>query len=629
MSSATRSTFGRLGLTALAVIFVVTVSLTNVILRGARLDLTENNLYTLADGTTKVLGGIGEPINVYLFFSNRATTDIPYLRAYAQRVREMLQEFSARAGGKLKVTEVDPLPFSDEEDRASQFGLQGIKLETTPDPIYLGIAATNSVGDEEIIGFLDPSKEAFLEYDLAKLVYTLASPKRPVIGLLSGLPMSAGFDPQTQQVRQPWVITNQIRQLFELRQLEVAPAKIDDDISVLMVVHPKGLQEATLYAIDQFILRGGRALLFVDPYAEADPGGADPNDPAAAFTAVRSSSLNRLLEAWGVMVAEDKFVGDDRYALQVMGPNQRPVRAIGLLGVNKEGLDASDVITAGLNVVNLGFAGTITRKDDAAAKLTPLIQTSDLAGPVPATSLGFMMDPEMLRENFNPTGEHYTVAARLSGKVPSAFPDGPPGGAAPEGAKPHLAAAENPINVVLVADTDMLSDRLWVQQQNFFGQRVSTAFANNGDFVVNALDNLAGSGDLIGIRSRATFSRPFVKVQELRLDAEKKFRVTEERLKQELRDTEQKLGELQARREDRDASILTPEQEQELERFRDQRLEIRRELRQVQRNLDQSIEDLGTSLKVINIGLMPVLISLVSLALLTIRRRHRKGQAAA
>lgn len=621
MNSTTRSTFGRLGLVALAVLFVVAVSLSHRILKGARLDLTENNLYTLSDGTIKALGAISEPVNVYFFFSDKATADIPYIRAYAARAQEMLQEFAQRANGKLKVTVVDPLPFSEDEDRASQFGLQGIRLDTTPDPIYLGIAATNSVGDEETISFLDPSKEAFLEYDLAKLIYTLANPKKTVLGMLSSLPMNAGFDPMTQQMRQPWLIASQVSQLFEVRELQPSLTGIDEDIGVLMVVHPKDLSEQALYAIDQFVLRGGRAMFFVDPYAESDQGGVDPNDPASQFNARKSSSINRLLNAWGLSVAEDKFVGDDRYALQVMGPNQRPVRDIGLLGVDKDGLDPSDVVTASLNNVNFGFAGYITRKEDAAATLTPLVQTSDLAGPVSATGLGFITDPEMLRRDFTPTGERYTLAARVSGKVPSAFPNGAPGGVA-ESAKAHLAAAESPINVVVVADADLLTDRLWVQQQNFFGQRVSTAFANNGDFVVNTLDNLAGSSDLIAIRGRATFNRPFVRVQELRREAENRFRVNEERLKQELQDTEQKLTELQASRKDGDATILSPEQADEVQRFQDQRLAIRKELRQVQRNLDQDIESLGNWLKAINIGAMPLAISLISLAVLALRRRR-------
>ncbi len=624
MSSATRSVFGRLGLLALAVIFVVAVSLANVILRGARVDLTENSLYTLSPGTARALGSIPEPINLYFFFSDKATTEIPYLRAYAGRVRDMLREFAQHADGKLKVTEVDPVPFSDEEDRATQFGLQGIRIENTADPIFMGVAGANSVGDDEIIPFLDPSKESFLEYDLARLVYSLANPQRPVVGLLSSLPISAGFDPMTQQVRQPWAITAQLRQLFDLRQLDPGVTSIADDVKALMIVHPKEMSEQTLYAIDQFILRGGRAMIFVDPWSEVDARSPDPGDPTGGMGGNRSSNLDRLFAAWGINVTGDAFVGDDRYALQVMGPDQRPVRDIGLVGIDAEGLDQEDVVSAGLNLVNFGFAGAISAQDKAPATLTALVRSSELAAPVGTAILGFLSDPAQLRENFQPSGERYTLAARVSGKVPSAFPQGAPAGSA-AGTRPHLVESAEGINVVVVADTDVLSDRLWVQTQNFFGQRINNAFANNGDFVVNALDNLIGSSDLIGIRGRAAFSRPFTRVQDLRRVAEDKFRVTEERLKQELQVTEQKLGELQARREDRNAVILTPEQEQELERFRDQRVQIRKELRQVQRNLDQDIENLGNWLKAINIGLVPLVLSAASLGLLLIRRRRPTG----
>lgn len=626
MTSGTRTTFGRLGLLALAVIFVVAVSLANVILRGARLDLTQNRLYTLSPGTQKVLGNIKEPINLYFFFSEKATADVPYLRAYADRVRDMLRELAQDSNGKLRYTEIDPVPFSDDEDRATQFGLQAVRLDVTPDPIYFGIAGANSVGDDQIIPFLDPAKESFLEYDVAKLVYSLANPKRPVVGLLSDLPMNSGFDPMTQQVSQPWAITNQLRQLFDLRPLEPGVTKIDDDVQVLMVVHPKSLPDQALYAIDQFILRGGRAMLFVDPWSEIDTGG-NPNDPASMMAGGRSSSLDKLFAAWGVSVGTDKFIGDDRYALQVMGPDQRPVRDIGLIGIDAGGLDKEDVVTAGLTLLNFGFAGAITTAEKAPVTVTPLVQSSDQSGPVGTSALGFLSDPALLRENFKPTGQHYTLAARISGKVPSAFPAGPPAGA-PAPAHPHLAAAENPINVVVVADSDLLSDRLWVRTQNFFGQQVANAFANNGDFVVNALDNLLGSSDLIGIRGRAAFTRPFTRVEELRREAEDKFRFSEERLKRQLSETEQKLGELQARREDRNAVILSPEQEKEIENFRNQRVEIRKELRQVQRNLDQDIERLGNVLKAINIGAMPLLISLVSVIVLLVRRQRKGGNRA-
>lgn len=628
MSSASRSRFGQVGLVVVAAIFVIAVSLVNVIFRGIRLDLTESRLYTLSEGTENILAAIPEPINVYFFFSDRGTADIPYLRTYAGRVREMLEEFVQQADGNLNLSIIDPLPFSEEEDRAAEFGLQSIALGGGADPIYLGIAATNSIGDEETINFLDPGKETFLEYDLAKLIYTLANPERPVIGLISGLQLTAGFDPMTQQMREPWLITAQIQQLFELRTVPATTTTIDADIDVLMVVHPKDLTDDALYAIDQFVLGGGRALIFVDPYGEMDTSGVDPSNPAAAMMADRSSNLNRLLEPWGVSIDPEEVLGDDRFALTVTGFDSRPVRHIALFGVDTTGIDPDDVITSGLSLINLGFSGYITSEEDAAATVVPLVQSSDLAGIIPTANVGFMSDPNVMRQNFSPTGERYIIAARISGEVPSAFPDGPPPKPdAGEGVdnSDHLSAAPESINVVLVADTDLLTDRLWARVQDFFGQRLTTAFAGNSDFVVNALDNLTGSGDLIGIRGRATYTRPFTRVQDLRREAESRFRTTEQRLQEELRQTESKLSELQASREDTNALILTTEQQTELQRFQEERLRIRKELRQVQRELDESIENLGLWLKVLNIGFMPLVISVLSLTLLLLHRRRKTG----
>jgi len=628
-------TFGRFGLIALAVLFVVAVTLVNVGLRGMRLDLTENQLYTLSDGTYRILDAIPEPVNLYFFYSDRATGDIPLLRTYATRVEETLREFEQYADGRLNLTVIDPLPFSEEEDRAAAFGLQSIALPGATDPIYFGIAGTNSIGDEEIITFLDPNKESFLEYDLAKLVYTLSNPERPVIGLLSTLPMTAGFDPQTQQMREPWLITEQVQQLFDVRSLQQDLDAVDEDVDVLMVVHPKELSRETQYAIDQFVMRGGRALIFVDPYSEADAQPAPmPGMPPMGGGA---SELNTLLNAWGVQVPPGAVIGDDRLALTVSGMGNRPVRFLPLIGLDRTALAEEDVTTATLGNLNLGFSGWIETLNEPAATITPLMTSSDLAGEIPATSLAMLSDPAVLREDFNPSGNTYVLAARLQGDLPSAFPDGPPPlpdsgeeDAASAGNDGHLASTSEPANLILVADTDLLTDRLWAQSQNLFGQRLVSAFAGNGDFVTNALDNLTGSGDLISIRGRATYTRPFTRVQDLRREAEEQFRLREQQLQLQLDETEAKLAELQASREDASALILSPEQEAELDRFREQRLQIRKELRQVQRNLDQSIEDLGMQLKVINIGLIPLVITALAIALWWLRRqRQNSGIAAA
>ena len=613
-----KSVFGRLGLVAIIAIFIIAVSLSNLLFRGLRLDLTENQLFTLSEGTIRVLENISEPVNLYFFFSDRATADTPVLRMYSVRIREMLQEFVQHSDGKLRLSIIDPIPFSEEEDRAAEFGLQGISLGMTTEPIYMGIAGTNSIGDEAIISFLDPGKETFLEYDLAKLVDTLSNPERPVIGLLTDLRLNGGIDPTTQQMAEPWLVVSQIEQLFDVRNLANTTSEIDEEISILMIVHPKTLTPATQYAIDQFVLRGGKVLLFVDPYAEVDMPIPDPGNPAAAMMASRASIFDKLLGAWGVTIDTTEFIGDDRFALTIAGYGNRPVRHLGLIGVDDNGIVSDDVITSGLRSLNFGYAGHISAVDDAAATLTPLVQSSEISALLSSSILNFLRDPEQLRVDFAPTAERYTIAARIQGILPTAFPDGPP----EETDAEHLAESTNPVNVIVVADADLLTDRLWAQIQNFFGQRIPTAFADNANFVINALDNLSGSGDLISIRSRATYTRPFTRVQELRREAEGRYRRTEEQLQQELQETERKLSELQASREDSSAMIMTSEQEAALNRFQEERLRIRKELRQVQRNLDQQIEDLGTWLKIINIGLAPLLITLVSIAYLFLKRRR-------
>jgi len=622
-----QSVFGEIGLVAIAIIFLVIVSLSNVLLRGMRADLTENNLFTLSDGTINILGDIQEPLNLYFFFSDQATSDIPQLRTYAGRVRETLQEFSQHADGKLRITVIDPLPFSEQEDRAAQYGLQGISLGVGGDSVYFGIAATNSIGEEEIIPFLDPNKETFLEYDLARLIFTLSNPERPVVGLISGLPMTAEFDPQTRQMRQPWIIISQIQQLFELRSLGTSVRGIAEDIDVLMVVHPKNLTPQTLYAIDQFILAGGHTLLFVDPFSETDLPMPDPTNPAAAAMASRASNLDPLFSTWGISINNDEIIADDRFALAVNGPDQRPVRHLGLIGIPAEKLDQNDVITSGLGNLNLGFSGYISVAEDAAVSVTPLIQSSDLASPVSAAMLGFMNDPESLRNGFSPTGENYTLAARIAGKVSTAFPGGSPDNSSAGeivSGQAHISDAATPINVVLFADTDLLTDRLWAQVQMLFGQQLVTAFAGNGTLILNAVENMAGSSDLISVRGRDKFTRPFTRVEDLRREAENAFRVTEERLQQELSETEQTLNTLQTSRQDNNTLIITAEQEAELERFQAERLRIRKELRQVQRNLDKDIEALGSMLRVINIGLMPLVVAVTGLGLFFIRQRQRR-----
>ena len=622
MSSTQRKQFAYGSLAVIFVGFIAAVIAGNSLLRGVKLDLTENRLYTLADGTKSLLRNLAEPINLYFFFSNRSTEDVQVLRSYATRVEEMLVEFNDAAGDNLRLQIIDPLPFSEDEDRAAQFGLTDLGLTALGgDSIYFGLAATNAIGDEAIIEVFDPEKEAALEYDLARLIYSLSTPEKSVVGLLSGVPMTGGFDPQTQQMQQPWIIGQQVRQLFELRNLPTELATIDPDVKLLWIVHPAGLSDNTLYAIDQFLLKGGRALIFVDPLAEIASIAPDPTGLGAGS----ASNLELLFSAWGLDFDPGQVVADDRYALSVSSSSGRPLRHIGLLGLDDEAIADDEIISADLGSVNLGTPGALKLAEGAAITLTPLLESSTESALLPGLQFQFLSDPRTLLDGFVPGGMKHILAARIEGPINTAFPDGPPGQAdsllaLPEG---HVASAENS-SIVVVADVDILSDRLWVQRQrSIFGGEVASAFANNGDFVANAIAYLAGSDDLLGIKSRETYVRPFDRVENLQREADARFRETEQRLQAELAATEQTLGELQAEREDAGSLLMTPEQQQEIQRFRDEQLRIRQELRTVQRELDSSIESLGRWLKIINIVVFPLLLAGLALTLHLVRRRRK------
>ena len=613
-------------LIVLAVLFVAVMLLVNVAFRGARMDLTQNHLYTLSDGTKKIIGSIDEPINLYLYFSDKGTQDLPQLRTYDTRVREMLEEMASRSGGKIKLELIDPLPFSEDEDRAASLGLQAVPVGNAGDKIFFGLAGTNSTNGQSTIPFFNPEKESFLEYDIAKLIHELSIAKKPTIGLLSSLPVAAGFDPQTRQMREPWAIDQQWSQLFEIKALTPTDLKsIDKDISVLVVVHPKQLPDDAQYAIDQFVLRGGHLLVFVDPDAELDDSGADPQNPMAAMMADKSSDLPKLFKAWGIQYDPKKVVLDRNRALPIsLGEGQAPVRHPAILGFTADDLNHDEVTTANLDTINVSSAGYFELTKEAKdIKLTPLIQTPSDAATAPSDRLRMLQDPSVLYQDYKAGGEPLIVAARLSGKFKTAFPERNDEGA--------LKESKDEGQIILVADTDILSDRMWVQVRPFFGQKLMNAFANNGDFAVNALDTMAGSSELISIRGRATSQRPFTTVEALKRSADERFHQKEQELQKELSDTERKLTELQSAKSKDQEQILSPEQKSELENFLKRKLEIRKELRQVRRSLDAEIESLGTRLKLVNIVLIPLLVTFAALAFAwwrNQRRRAAQGEAA-
>jgi ABC-type uncharacterized transport system involved in gliding motility auxiliary subunit len=617
MKFPTRKALGGLAFLVLLALYLGANVLFHETLRGARLDLTHNRLYTLAPGTERLVSSLKEPIHLHFYFSRGAAEPVPQLRSYGIRVQELLEEIAARSNGKVQLDVRDPERDTEDEDHAAEAGLRALPLGATGESLYLGLVGTNSTDGRGVIDFFDPQKEELLEYDVARLLHQLSTSKRPVIGLVSTLPLAGGYDPMSGQPRPGTTIYEQMQELFDVRSIAPSATELPGDLDALMVVQPKGLSSALQYAIDGYLHAGGKLLLFVDPDSQLDRGGEGRAGAIAGGD--RASSFEPFFKSWGISFDPRQAVGDLAHALLVGNPaGGEPMRHLAFLGLPADTLAARDPVTGGLDTLNFSTPGFFTAKPPEGLSFEPLASTGVRSAPIPVERFAFVPDPRRLSEGFKPTGERYVIAARLTGVFPSAFASGPPSGVAAAAPKPASAG-----HAIIVADTDFLSDMLWVRTERLLGQTVAQAIASNGDFVLNALDNLSGSADLIGIRGRASYTRPFTRVETLRENADERLRAKEVDLQRALSTTEQKLVELQSRRQDQSSQVLTPEQTQELERFQQDKARIRKELRDVRRGLTVEIERLGTRLKILNIGLVPLLVAASALLVALLRRRRR------
>jgi len=570
-------------------------------LRGARVDLTADKLYTLSPGTLHIVSSLRQPLRLTLYFSDRVSRELPQLRAYHQRVADMLEEIARNSDGRITLKVVDPQPYSEEQDRAAAAGLTAMPGSNGEEKLYFGLVARNlASGRTAAVPFFLPDREPFLEYDLAKLLLDLSQARKPHVDILSGLPIAGGTDAATGQAQRPWTVLQQLRQLFDVRMLQPAALKqIGKDTDVLLLIQPRGLPADAVYAIDQYVLRGGRLVVFVDPDAELDEGNA--------------SDLPKLFRAWGVAFDPNQVVLDRDRALTIQpSPDAAPIRHPAVLGFSEADLNHDDPVTTSLGVINVSSAGHFELASKTDTKLIPLIQSSGDAMLASAQRVRDAVDPASLYNGYAPSGEHYAIAARAVGRFASAFPERHEAG--------HIARSQQEDQVLLVADTDMLSDRLWVQLTPSFGQLLANAFANNGDFFVNAVDNLAGPSDLIAIRGRAIADRPFTTVDTLRRVADEKFKAKQNELLNELADTENRLAALQSRGN----PGLNASQKSAVEQFMKRKLQIRGELRDVQRKLNAEIEALATRLKFVDILLVPIVLTLIGLAYAGWRAHRRR-----
>ena len=584
-----------------------------------RLDLTENKLFTLNDGTKNILKNIDENIHIKLYFSDEATHNIPILRTYKNTVLDLLNEMKRYSDSKLEVSFIDPKIFSPQEDEAAQFGLQALPVGDGGENIFFGLVGQNTLDGLEVIPFMQPDRESFLEYDIAQLINSLNSPEKNTIGIMSSIEIKARFDQAKGESVPAQVFLTQLSKDYSIKHIDVNSESIGEDIDVLMLIHPKELSEKTQFAIDQFALKGGRLVVFVDPLAQSEVVIPDPQNPMAAYQADKSSDLSALFAAWNVTYNPKQVVLDDKYALNIQTrQSARPTRHLGYLALKGEAFNKKDIITRELDTINVATAGFFE-----SANIQSILSTSKESSTVSTDTLKFLFDPSTLYKTFKSDEKNKTIAGRLTGSIKTAFPEGVEGID-----KSSVVTENNDPKIVLFADVDILFDQMWVRSQNFFGRKVFSAFADNGNMITNLLDNMAGSVDLINIRGRKNSARPFTKVMEIQKASDKKFREQENVLKQRLRETEEKLNKIQKQKGQQNRMIMSQEQEQELQKFQTEKLEVRKKLREVRRNLDKDIKNLGSNLKVINIGLIPLLISIFGVFVLRLRPKKKGGKYA-
>ena len=601
-----RPTFSRRVRVIGLLILLVAVSVTLAVagsrwMRATRFDLTSDRLYTLTPGTVRIVDKLRAPLRLTLYFSEHSTRDLPQLRSYEQRVHEMLREIAVRAHGRIRFRVIDPVPYSDDEDAAESYGLSPASGGSNGERVFFGLVGMSAAGDvpPQAIPFFDPARESFVEYDIAKLLYELGMPTKPRLGVVSSLPVEGNL-----VIGEPaWTVLRQLDQLADVTNIDPdGLTHIDPAIKVLLLIHPKRLSDDALYAIDQYVLHGGHLVVYVDPDAEMD------NAPLVDSRGVvddHDSDLRRLFETWGVVYDPTKVVLDRSQALTIE-LNGNSIAHPAMLGLGTQDLNHDDVVTASLQRVNFSTAGFFELAPDTKARLIPLVQTSDEATVVPAQRVrDAASDPSVLLDNYEPTHERYVLAARLRDTFRTAFPE--------RHDKGHLAQAAGPGEVVLVGDTDLLSDRLWIDVQPLLGQQQLTPFANNGDFVANIVDNLGGSSALLSIRGRVNSQRPFTKVRALQAAADRKFLVKKKELENELYETQRRLAELQPAKNAATPAAATGEQRREVEQYLQRKLAIGKELREVQHQLNAEIDALGLRLKFINIVLVPALVALFGL----------------
>ena len=595
--------------------------------KNLRFDLTNSEVYTLSDGTKKILKSINEPLDFKLFYTKQIGDINPVYQNYYARVQEVLEQYVLLSNNKIKLKIFNPKPFSNEEDKAVEYGLQGAEIMSGVYG-YFGLIATNSTDDEEKIIFFQPDRSPFLEYDLSKIVTNLANPNRRTVGLYTDLPMLGTFNPlaktQDAATAPPWAVYNQMKEFFEITRVHEKTKSLPEGLNLLMLVHPKSISERLMYTIDQFVLRGGKLLIFIDPNSETESFSPDKNQIEEGSN---ESNLSQLLNKWGIELVENKVVGDLLSARRVeIGASDQPsvTDYLAWLDIKKDHMDDTHQVTSEVQRLTFATSGFLKNNgNNENINFRRLVWSTTQSMQINADDVRFTPDPTTLLRNFSPSNEELTLAAEIKGNFISNFPDGPPDTGRKDDfdKNEHINESIKPSTLVVVADADMLYDEFWLKYEQSGGV---TPIANNADFTVNILEYLNGTEDLIGLRGKGATSTPFTKVEKIQKEAEQRFRAKEQELLEKLRNYENELEDIQkGSGEEKEKTLLTEKEALEIDKFREEMILVRSELRKVQNALRKDIEKLDSTLKFFNIFFVPILLIIISLVLGFIERRKR------
>lgn len=612
------------GIILLALLIAVNVVTGNLNMRA---DLTDEKLYSLSDGTIRTLEKLEAPVTLNFFFNSGNPAIPTVLKNYARQVEDLLDEYRIASDGKIKIVKLDPEPDSDAEEWAKKYGLEGRPVEMFGPPIYFGLVAVAGK-EEEILANLDPRTQQLLEYNITRMIIGIANPNKPVLGVYSSMPVLGVPTPPYPMPGQPdgkdpWIAFQDLEKDYDLRLIrDLEKDGITPDINAMVVIHPKDLSDKAQFEIDQFVLRGGHLIMLLDPLSYADQASAPPAQGRYQMPRI-SSDAPKLLKAWGIAYNPDEILGDTAAGTPMQTMDNRIERNPVIVTYSRDNLSPDDILTSQLESVRYACAGIFHDETSDDIEVSRLIVSSESAGTV--NSMVARGGIDAIRRQLVKAGSAQNTALLLKGKFETAFPEGEPKADVDGQTKEedpdeqddtstdNNSLKEGESVVLLVADVDMLFDPVCVKELNFFGQKAYQPINDNLAFFANAVESMAGSSDLIGIRSRGTFNRPFIEVDKREAAAVEKWKAKEAGLEAKLRNAQTRLNQLQAEKDDQQRFILSDEQRNAIESFRKEEFQISQDLKEVRKNLRKDIEVLGIKVKAINMALMPFIVSIIGI----------------